>query len=126
MIFLTKVHLSLIFVIAAHSIDLPSPNPSIELFNLSRTPAKIPTINLTTNYDIKCDGKQFGYDLIKASCAKAWEQIPTDPRIYTYGARTKGFFERPLPYRYLSGKSNSIRFRVLGGFLSAADHLSLT
>lgn len=45
--------------------------------------------------------------------------MPTDSQLVTFGARSKGFFERPLPYRYLSGKFSATRIVVQ--YSSAAD-----
>lgn len=116
----TIICLPLIFITAAHALSPPPPNPSINLLNLSLTPSAIQPSNLTVD-DIKCDGQKWGYNLIKASCAKAWEQMPTDSEVLTYGARGQGFFERPLPYRYLSGKFRYLYKRLgsrkFGGML---------
>ena len=35
-------------------------------------------------------------------------KIPTDSERFTFGARSQGRFERPLPLRYLSGKSDGL------------------
>ena len=35
-------------------------------------------------------------------------KIPTDSERFTFGARSQGAFERPLPLRYLSGKSDGL------------------
>lgn len=115
MSYLTAVVLSLLFITATHGLAPLSPPPVIhvpsssstssilELLNLSSTANDVQIVNATNDL-VKCDGKRLGYNLNKTSCEEAWKKIPTDFELITYGARTKGFFERATPYRYLSGK----------------------
>lgn len=112
--------ISLIFITGAHGLAHPSPSPAIifplsstsstlQLLNSSSTDKDVKFVN-TTNNLVRCEGKRYGYDLNQASCEDAWKKMPTDPHFFTYGARGKGFFERPLPYRYLSGKCSASKF----------------
>ena len=41
----------------------------------------------------------------KKICLDAWRSIPTNNEFITYGERTQGSFEAPLPVRFLSCKS---------------------
>lgn len=102
----------LIFITAAHGLAPPSPSPAtilpfsslsstLQLLNSSSTDDDGQPANATNNM-VKCDGRQWGYDLDKASCEETWKKIPTDSHFFTYGARSRGVFDRPLPYRYLS------------------------
>ena len=71
----------------------------LKIFN-----AHVQLLNDNTNAP-KCDGKNYGYDLDKDSCLDAWAKIPTDNEIVSFGARSHGHFDAPLPIRYLSCKS---------------------
>ena len=108
---------SLIFIAAAHSLGPPSPNPAMTV-PLSLTSSSLALLNMSsaandaslidaTRHNVAC------YDsrLNKASCEDAWSKIPTDSHVFVFGARNRGRFERPLPYRYISGKSS--RFSVV-------------
>ena len=120
----TKFVVSLIFITVAHGLAPPSPDPAIyassslstssalRLVNLSSTHNDVDLINATEF--VKCDGKYFGYHLNPTSCEEVWREMPTDSQILHWGARSQGFFERPLPYRYLSGKFSAIHFRYQG------------
>lgn len=55
-----------------------------------------------------CSASRCGWNLNKTSCEDVWMKIPTDSETFTFGARTQGTFERPLPLRYLSGKSDGL------------------
>ncbi len=121
---LTKFVVSLILITVAHGLAPPSPDPviyassslstssALRLLNLSSTSNDVNLINATEF--VRCDGKKFGYYLNQMSCEEAWGKIPTDSQILHWGARSKGFFERPLPYRYLSGKFSTTDFRYQG------------
>ena len=115
MLLVTRYISSLILITAAHGLIPPSPNPalnvplsstssSLKSLNLSSAADEVHPVNATNSGRIWCDGKRYGYKLDKASCTEAWEKIPTGSRLFTFGARTKGDFARPLPYRYLSSK----------------------
>lgn len=121
----------LIFITAAHGLAPPSPSPAtilpfsslsstLQLLNLSSTDDDGQPAN-ATNDMVKCDGRQWGYDLDKASCEETWKKIPTDSHFFTYGARSRGVFDRPLPYRYLSGECSASKFDVI--FLTCCSSL---
>ena len=106
----------LILIAATHSLALPfsnqvmtvplsSTSSSLTLVNPSSVAEEALFVN-TTQGDTKCDGPKYGYHLPKASCEEVWRKMPTDSEIFTFGARGRGHFERPLPYRYLSSKFN--------------------
>ena len=63
---------------------------------------------LPTNLSLKFDGlicrKEYGLNLNKESCLDAWRSIPLNAELRTYGRRTRGKFEVPLPQRFLSGE----------------------
>lgn len=110
---------SLIFIAAAHSLAPPSPNPAMNV-PLSLTSSSLALLNLSDaakdtllidaiSHNVECSGSRFGSKLNKTSCEEAWSKIPTDSQVFVFGARNS-HFERPLPYRYISGKSS--RFPV--------------
>ena len=47
---------------------------------------------------------EYGSDMSKNSCHNAWRSIPANLQERTYGRRVEGYFDAPLPQRYLSGK----------------------
>ena len=107
----------LIFISPARSLAYPSTNPAINsplssassslaILNSSSVAHDAPPINSPRRADVTCDGSTWGYNLAKASCEDVWRKMPTDSEILVWGARSKGYFERPLPYRYLSSKFN--------------------
>ena len=111
---LTAFLLSLAFITEIHGLAPAAPNPMInnpvssspstlQLLNLSNATNDADLVNATSG-EVKCIGQKFGYDLNRTSCDGVWKKIPTDSEILSFGARTMGTFERPLPYRYLSGK----------------------
>lgn len=51
---------------------------------------------------IKCDGSTYGFDLNTDSCMEAWGLLPQSTRSRTFGQRTGGHFDVPLPFRLLS------------------------
>ena len=113
----------LIFIAATHSLAPPSPNQvitvplsstssSLTLVNSSSVADDALLVNTTQGYT-KCDGPKYGFHLPKASCEEVWRKMPTDSEVFTFGARSKGHFERPLPYRYLSSKFNVLRLGVM-------------
>ena len=119
---LTGLVLLLLFIFAAHglapvsppsAINVPSSSTSsiLGLLNLSSTANDVQVVNATNDL-IKCDGRRLGYYLNKTSCEEAWKKMPTDSGLHTYGSRIKGFFERPTPYRYLSGKFSASKSAV--------------
>ena len=81
---------------ALHSPDIAGP---LKFFN-----AHVQLLNDNTKAP-RCDGSIYGYDLDKDSCLDAWAKIPTDNENVSFGARTHGDFEVPLPSRSLSCKS---------------------
>lgn len=114
----------LILITAAYGLAPLSPHPAINVPS-SSTPSTLQLLNLSstandskvvnaTNDNIRCDGKSWGYNLNKPSCIDAWEEIPRNSEIISFGARRMGFFERPLPYRYLSGRFSATRISVWG------------
>ena len=104
-------------------INLPaSSNPStLQLLNLSNTANDADLVNATSGV-IRCLGKDFGYNLNKASCDEVWKKIPTDSGILSFGARRAGTFERPLPYRYLSGKISPVYLSSITPFTANSSH----
>ena len=73
MFFSYMICFPLIFITAAHWLDTPSLGPSIKFLNTSGTADVVQLVNQTVD-DMICDGKKWGYDLIKASCAEALEK----------------------------------------------------
>ena len=129
---LTAILLSLAFITEIHglapaalnpAINIPvSSNPStLQLLNLSNTANNADLINATSG-GIKCIGQKYGYNLNRTSCAEVWSQIPTDSEIRSFGARTVGTFERPLPYRYLSGKTSPVYLSRIIPFDANSSH----
>ena len=127
----------LILIAATHSLASPfsnqvmnvplsSTSSSLTLVNPSSVDDEALSVN-TTQGGIRCDGQRFGYHLPKASCEEVWRKIPTDSEVFTFGARHKGDFERPLPYRYLSSKFNvsasASRVLSFADFASPGDGL---
>ena len=115
---LTAFLLSLAFIPEIHGLAPAALNPMInipvssdpstlQLLNLSKTTNRADLVNATSG-EVKCIGQKYGYNLNKTSCDKVWKKIPTDSEILSFGARTIGSFERPLPYRYLSGKISPV------------------
>lgn len=83
------------------TVPLLSTSSSLTLVNPSSLAHEALFVNITQG-GTRCDGPRFGYHLPRASCEEVWGKIPTDSEVFTFGARNKGYFERPLPYRYLS------------------------
>lgn len=109
---LTAFLLSLAFITESHGlspaaldpvikIPVPSNPPTLQFLNLSKIANYADLVNATSG-EVNCVGQRYGYNLNKTSCDEVWKRIPTDSRILSFGARTVGTFERPLPYRYLS------------------------
>lgn len=86
---------------------LSSPPLSLIRLNLSSANNWTQSVN-AANANAMCSGSRFGSNLNKTSCKDVWMKIPTDSENFTFGARTQGSFERPLPLRYLSGKSDGL------------------
>ena len=125
---LTAVLLSLPFIteiyglapaapIQVINIPVSSHPSSLQLLNLSNNANDADLVNATSG-EVKCRGQKYGYNLNRTSCDEVWNQIPTDSEDLSFGARTVGTFERPLPYRYLSGKISPVD-------LGASFHLLL-
>ena len=62
-------------------------------------------LNLATSR-VQCDGSTYGQGLHVASCIDAWGLIPITTTRRTFGERTLGTFEVPLPLRLFSGEYN--------------------
>ena len=109
---LTTFLLSLALITRVRGLGPADPNPAINIPVSPSIPQLVSISNITDGVElvdvafgtIRCDGGNYGYNLDKTSCEEAWEKIPTDSAILSFGSRAKGSFERPLPYRYLSGK----------------------
>ena len=112
----------LIFIATARSPAPPSPNPAIDslssassslaILHLSSVADDASLINSPGMVGVICDGSRWGYNLAKASCEDVWRKLPTDSEIFAWGERSEGYFERPLPYRYLSSKFSIQRLGV--------------
>ena len=51
----------------------------------------------------ECRGPRYGYNLEPQSCENAWRNIPTDSEtILSFGSRSLGTYDVPLPHRFLS------------------------
>ncbi|KAM0802355.1 hypothetical protein BDR22DRAFT_887592 [Usnea florida] len=109
---LTAFLLSLPFITEIYGLAPAAPNPiinipvsshpsSLQLLNLSNNANDADLVNATSG-EVKCRGQAYGYNLNRTSCDEVWNQIPTDSEDLSFGARTAGTFQRPLPYRYLS------------------------
>ena len=55
---------------------------------------------------VQCDGSTYGLGLHIASCVQAWGLIPQSSARRTFGERTLGTFEVPLPLRLFSSEYN--------------------
>ncbi|KAL8647360.1 MAG: hypothetical protein Q9210_005607 [Variospora velana] len=67
-------------------------NPASNTANTS-TQASLPT----------CNGRLYGRNLNLASCRQVWDVMSNYPGTKSFGQRrSEGFFEAPLPFRYLS------------------------
>ena len=119
---LTAFLLSLPFITEIQGLGPAAPNPvinipesshpsSLQLLNLSNNSNDADIVNATSS-EVKCRGQKYGYNLNRTSCDEVWNQIPTDFENLSFGARTAGTFERPLPYRYLSGMISPVDLRV--------------
>ena len=53
---------------------------------------------------ISCDGSKYGYNLNVASCMEAWTLLPKSFDLRSFGRRSQGRFDVPLPFRLLSCK----------------------
>lgn len=64
-------------------------------------------VNLTasTNNRIhtNCDGNIYGEPIVK-SCLNVYTQLSDDDKVVEFGDRTKGIYDYPLPYRFISGQ----------------------
>ena len=118
---LTTFLLSLAFITKVHGLAPATLNPIINVpvssrpttlqsFILSNITNDADLVNATSGV-VRCEGQKFGYNLNKESCEEVWKKIPTDSENISFGARAKGTFERPLPYRYLSGKISATHLR---------------
>lgn len=86
---------------ADHTLSLGDSDDDVRLLN-------------QTNDVARCDGARYGVDLDKKSCLDTWRSIPTDDEFVTYGARSKGSFQAPLPVRFLSRKSPTAKSHRYG------------
>ncbi len=93
----------------ASSLDLSWPAPYVQTapvkINTSLTPAE--NVHNLTNLHlaaprVQCDASTYGRGLNIASCQEAWELLPTSTTRRTFGQRTEGDFNVPLPFRVLS------------------------
>ena len=74
---------------------------------LSYANSTTPTDNATlTEMSITCNGDPFPTPgpASQASCLDAWAYIPSGDDIETFGDRSSGEWDDPLPYRAMSGK----------------------
>lgn len=94
------------------------PNPALPLQYLTQPSFPFNSSNQTSSFTLslnaskttllattkpRCVGGRFGYELNLQSCIEAWRSISADDQTrFTFGARTMGHFEVPLPYRVLS------------------------
>lgn len=110
-----------IYIIAISSISLQLPNPAVQLSlpptNLSAAALPSASVSFSTNlsstntshqalnatHDVPvCLSHRYGM-VSKESCRDAWNSIPADSTTrYVFGARAVGYFEVPLPHRFLS------------------------
>lgn len=129
---LTAFLLSLAFIIKVHGLAPAALNPVINLPVLSH-PSTLQSIDLSnatndadlinaTSSVVRCIGKDFGYNLNKTSCEEVWKTIPTDSEDISFGKRMKSAFERPLPYRYLSGEIGPTYLRSVTPFAANSSH----
>ena len=115
---LTDLVSLLAFITSVHGLQPLSPNrvlntplssPSLSLIRLNLSSADDWTQSVNAaNANAICDGSRCGWNLNQTSCENVWGKIPTDSESFTFGARSRGTFERPLPLRYLSGKSDGL------------------
>ena len=47
-----------------------------------------------------CDGNLLGFDMNRYSCLQAWNTIPSNYRLLTFGDRLDGTFDVQLPRRF--------------------------
>ena len=55
---------------------------------------------------VQCNGSTYGLGLHIASCIQAWGLIPMSSVRRTFGERTRGTFDVPLPLRLFSSEYN--------------------
>ena len=60
---------------------------------------------------VECNGSTYGLGLPIASCLDAWGLIPITTTRRTFGERTLGTFDVPLPLRLFSGEYNPYSMR---------------
>ena len=94
------------FLVSATQYRSPLPTPTVAnsiAFNASS--AVDGQINATNpRGQIYCKSQGWGSDLSRASCQAALDSIPLDPTLQTFGWRSVGEFQVPLPRRFLSRK----------------------
>ena len=129
---LTALLLSLEFITEVRGLAPAAPNPAINI-PVSSNPSTLQLLNLSnatndadfvnaTSGGVRCIGQKLGYNLNKTSCDEVWKQIPTDSESISFGARTAGTFERPLPYRYLSSKISLVHLIIIILFAANSSH----
>ena len=129
---LTAALISLAFITEIHGLapaaldpvintPVSSNSSTLQLLNLSNTPNDTDLVNANSGV-IRCMGRDFGYNLNKTSCDEVWKKIPTDYEILSFGVRRVGTFERPLPYRYLSGEISPVYFSSITPFAANSSH----
>ena len=92
-------HPSLANAASAHTSPVVSSATRITPFDRSREGS-----NVALTFDLPKCHDDYGKGLNQGSCSDAWRSIPIDIRKNTYGRRTEGVYDVPLPRRYLSGE----------------------
>lgn len=93
------------------STDNTTTGPPRRVSSLSRIPGVEPT-GLQTSV-VKCDGSIYGFNLNTESCLEAWSLLPKSAQRRTFGTRTEGQFNVPLPFRVLSCKEEAANANTL-------------
>lgn len=52
---------------------------------------------------VNCDENLYGQPIVK-SCLNVYTQLSDDDTIVEFGDRTRGIYDYPLPYRFISGQ----------------------
>lgn len=119
----------------SNSLDLSTPQNEVAAFDrtsswdLSWPAHYAPTAPVETNASLKasgtvsklgnlhlaaprvhCNASTYGSGLNIASCQEVWELLPTSTTRRTFGQRTEGIFDVPLPFRILSRECDRVQY----------------
>ena len=93
-------------------LSVPASNATISVpISTTKNTSSASSDDITLPFGLPDCLAAYGKDLQEASCLDAWQSVPSDLRTRTYGRRSEGVFQAPLPQRYLSGKCFGLRAR---------------